>query len=257
MHAAKDKRSAGFAPNWQPIDAACPLAGSVLVQADLVPVKTPTLELDRSALLAARRELRDRVNRGTAVVSDLDGNRLAVFTTNTRTLLPPRGHPYSLPLLCAVSALFVATALVIAASVWVAKKHLTPTPVSPSIEEGAGPRPESASEFLALVPARLLSSRLTGPTSAATLQLLERKVPRREPVPEPPVYLPPPTSTLVETSVAPSTANGTLGGWSTSPETVTPGTTAHSSREWLSTRSTSFQTEKSYSEASRPETVAK
>ncbi|KAM7297069.1 uncharacterized protein ISCGN_022222 [Ixodes scapularis] len=65
--------------------------GSVLVQADLVPVKTPVLELDRSALLAARRELRDRVNRGTAVVSDLDGNRLAVFTTNTRTLLPPRG----------------------------------------------------------------------------------------------------------------------------------------------------------------------
>ncbi|KAM7297068.1 hypothetical protein ISCGN_022221 [Ixodes scapularis] len=170
---------------------------------------------------------------------------------------PHKCHPYSLPLLCAVSALFVATALVIAASVWVAKKHLTPTPVSPSIEEGAGPRPESASEFLALVPARLLSSRLTGPTSAATLQLLERKVPRREPVPEPPVYLPPPTSTLVETSVAPSTANGTLGGWSTSPETVTPGTTAHSSREWLSTRSTSFQTEKSYSEASRPETVAK
>ncbi|CAN7938501.1 unnamed protein product, partial [Ixodes hexagonus] len=229
-------------------------AGSVLVEADLVPVKTATLEVDRKALLAARRELQDRVNRGTAVVSDLDGNRLAVFTTARKTLLPPGGHPYSLPLLCAVSALFVATAVVIGASVWAAKKQVTPAPVAPAREQATSPRAESASQFLALVPSRLLSSRLTGPVSAATL-LLERKAPRRESVPEPPLYVPPPTASLAESTIIPTTADGTLEETMMSPETMTPGTTAQSSRDWLQTRSTSFQTEQSCSEECRPATV--
>ncbi|XP_049523889.1 uncharacterized protein LOC125945690 [Dermacentor silvarum] len=110
------------------------LPGSIIVEADMVPVKTPSLDVDKSALLAARTDLQDRIDRGTAVITDLDGNRLPIFTSTVYSLQPPRGTSYSPALLGALTAMFFGATSVIVASAYLVKRHVGERHVSPSPE---------------------------------------------------------------------------------------------------------------------------
>ncbi|KAH6942715.1 hypothetical protein HPB50_009480 [Hyalomma asiaticum] len=110
------------------------LPGSIIVEADMVPVKTPLLEVDRSALLAARTDLQDRIDKGTVVVTDLDGNRLPIFTSTVYSLQPPRGSSYSPALLGALTAMFFGATSVIVASAYLVRRHVREGHVSPSPE---------------------------------------------------------------------------------------------------------------------------
>ncbi|KAK8759667.1 hypothetical protein V5799_002699 [Amblyomma americanum] len=164
--------------------------GSILVDADMVPVKTPTLELDKPALLAARRDLQERIDRGAVVVVDLDGNRLPIFTSTVYSLQPPHGTSYSPALLGALTAMFLAAASVIVASACLAKRHIGERHVSPSPERELDLEQPVEPQFLRLVsPSLLISTRLEDPASVTILRDT-RMLPRRSLVPEPPVYKP-------------------------------------------------------------------
>ncbi|KAL1474742.1 hypothetical protein MTO96_037759, partial [Rhipicephalus appendiculatus] len=160
------------------------LPGSIIVEAVMVPVKTPSLEVDRSALLAARTDLQDRIDRGTAVVTDLDGNRLPIFTSTVYTLQPPRGTSYS-PALLGGADRDVLWRHICHRGLCVSREEARAgrarLPVNGSVDE----RP-----FLRLVsPSLLISTRLDDPATASILRDA-RMLPRRSLVPDPPVYKP-------------------------------------------------------------------
>ncbi|KAH7943966.1 hypothetical protein HPB52_013821 [Rhipicephalus sanguineus] len=169
------------------------LPGSIIVEAVMVPVKTPLLEVDKSALLAARTDLQDRIDRGTVVVTDLDGNRLPIFTSTVYSLQPPRGTSYSPALLGALTAMFFGATSVIVASAYLVRRHVREGHVSPAsteVQPDVELPPVDERPFLRLVsPSLLISTRLDDPATASILRDA-RMLPRRSLVPDPPVYRP-------------------------------------------------------------------
>ncbi|XP_075726108.1 uncharacterized protein LOC142767763 [Rhipicephalus microplus] len=168
------------------------MPGSIIVEAVMVPVKTSLLEVDKSALLAARTDLQDRIDRGTVEVTDLDGNRLPIFTSTIYSLQPPRGTSYSPVMLGALTAMFFGATSVVVASAYLIRGHLREGHVSPSPEGQPDVELPAVDErpFLRLVsPSLLISTRLDDPATASILRDA-RMLPRRSLVPDPPVYKP-------------------------------------------------------------------
>ncbi|XP_050032766.2 uncharacterized protein [Dermacentor andersoni] len=223
------------------------LPGSIIVEADMVPVKTPSLDVDKSALLAARTDLQDRIDRGTAVVTDLEGNRLPVFTSTVYSLQPPRGTSYSPALLGALTVMFFGAASVIVASAYLVKRHVGERHVSPSPEVQADTEqqrpPVDERPFLRLVsPGLLISTRLDDPATASILRDA-RMLPRRSLVPDPPVYRPArgetdsaPVTSLPPPSEAPVDPPESVATWQSHPfdSSATP-SDAFSLATWSST----------------------
>ncbi|XP_077526688.1 uncharacterized protein LOC144138332 isoform X2 [Haemaphysalis longicornis] len=142
----------------------------------------------------ARADLQQRIDQGTVLVTDLEGNRLPVFTSTVHSLQPPHGTSYSPALLAALTAMFVAAASVIVAAFCFAKKHLNEAHVSPSskrdlrAEEDEEEEDEPERRFLRLAsPNVLMSTRLDGPASGSILRDA-MILPRKSLVPDPPVY---------------------------------------------------------------------
>ncbi|XP_075558254.1 uncharacterized protein LOC142590218 isoform X2 [Dermacentor variabilis] len=212
----------------------------------MVPVKTPSLDVDKSALLAARIDLQDRIDRGTAVVTDLDGNRLPIFTSAVYSLQPPRGTSYSPALLGALTVMFFGAASVIVASAYLVKRHVGEGHVSPSPEAADTEQrqpPVDERPFLRLVsPGLLISTRLDDPATASILRDA-RMLPRRSLVPDPPVYRPArgetdsaPVTSLPPPSEAPVDPPESVATWQSHPfdSSATP-SDAFSLATWSST----------------------
>ncbi|XP_064478957.1 uncharacterized protein LOC135392187 [Ornithodoros turicata] len=199
--------------------------GSIRLAFDLVPVKTATLELGRPDLEAARADLMTRINRGTVTLTDLDGNRLPIFTTYSS-----RGDTI-LMVASIISATFIASVLLLLVILFVQKRMNRTSKVTPT-HQLYNRHLEQSDSFSGLVPGRGLLSRHLN--QSVGKEILSHFTSRQDSaVPGPPEYKLPGKSaasddetsqdeyTQSDSSVYPDTSDCT-------PSTFTHWTTANS-----------------------------